>query len=75
MHAKSKAEDRPTDGWMIGVEFDESSLLNREPDSPARVAGESVTRVRKMVDRKKRSFTRGIRVSIHISFFSLIPLS
>ena len=44
--------------WTIGVEFDESSLLDRGA-------------VRKMTGRKgERSFTGGIRVSIHISFSS-----
>lgn len=36
MRAKSRTRNRPTDGWTIGVEFDESSLLNREQDSPRR---------------------------------------
>lgn len=36
MRAKSRTRNLPTDGWTIGVEFDESSLLNRERDSPRR---------------------------------------
>ena len=47
--------------WTIGVEFDESSLLDR---------GANARRMRKMTGRRVRSFTGGIRVSIHISFSS-----
>jgi len=50
MRAKSRTRNRPTDGWTIGVEFDESSLLNRERDSSRGEGGPArgVTRVRKM---------------------------
>lgn len=65
--------NQPTDEWRIGVEFDESSLLKRERRilaRAARVARAGDCDEGKRNDRpEERSFTGGIRVSIHIPFF------
>lgn len=67
--------DRPTDG-TIGVEFDESSLLNGKPDSPARGwLAWCLMRVRKMTGREKEILYRRNSNVNPYPLFPLIPLS